>query len=248
MTASEAPGQPRAAPPRRPLWQQIAEALRQEIQTRVLKPGDRIPTEQELTQRFAVNRHTVRRALAALAESGVVRAEQGRGTFVQAGLIDYPITRRTRFSETMRTLEREAAGALLGSYECPADLRTAAALGIPPGAPTIVLETARQVDGFQISVATHIFSKARFPDILQSFQATNSITAALAAAGVGDYVRGRTRVSARLPTPEEVRLLQIPRTRPLLVTESIDLDMAGTPIELGITRFPADRMQLVFEP
>ena len=70
-----------------PLWRQIAQQIEKEIRDRTLHPGDKLPTEWELTERFGVNRHTIRRALSALAEAGVVRAEQGRGTFVQEGLI-----------------------------------------------------------------------------------------------------------------------------------------------------------------
>lgn len=119
------------APPRRPtepIWRQIAEALREDIRQQLLRPGDRLPTEQQLVERFGVNRHTVRRAIAALSDEGVVRAEQGRGTFVQFGRIDYPITRRTRFSASMLAQERETAGAVLQSSIQPADHKTAAAL------------------------------------------------------------------------------------------------------------------------
>jgi GntR family transcriptional regulator, phosphonate transport system regulatory protein len=230
------------------LWRKIAEELQQDIQKDVLNPGDRIPTEQKLAVRFGVNRHTVRRAIAELAELGVLRAEQGRGTFVQKGRIDYQITRRTRFSATMRAQERETGGALLAATEDRADQRTAASLQIAVGAPVTVLRTLRSADGYPVAVGSHSFSRQRFPEILRAFERSGSITDALADGGVKDYVRGRTGVSARLPTPEEARLLQVPKTRPLLVTEAINLDMEGNPIELGIACFPADRVQLVFEP
>lgn len=233
---------------RTPIWRSIANALQADIRRNLLKPGDRLPTEQELAARFAVNRHTVRRAIAELSELGVLRAEQGRGTFVQTGRIDYQITRRTRFSASMRAQERETEGELLGSHEARADNRVAAALGIPAGSPTIVLETLRSADGFPVAVGTHHFARSRFPDLLAIFQATKSITEALAANGVADYIRGRTQVSTRLPSPDEARLLQVPKTRPLLVTEAINLDMEGAPIELSIARFPGDKVQLVFEP
>ena len=60
-------------------WRQIADALRDEIASGVLAAGERMPTEAELALRFGVNRHTLRRALAALAADGLVRADQGRG-------------------------------------------------------------------------------------------------------------------------------------------------------------------------
>lgn len=230
------------------LWRSIAEQLQRDIQRNVFKAGERLPTEQALVDRFGVNRHTVRRAIAALSEEGVLRAEQGRGTFVQSGRIDYPITRRTRFSASMRAQDREAQGTALATSEQAADAQTAAALGITTGSPVAFIELARLTDGVPVAIGAHYFSLERFPAVLDDFAASGSITAALEAAGVGDYVRGRTHVSARLPTLEEARTLQVARTKPLLVTESVNLDRQGAPVEFGIARFPADRVQLVFEP
>jgi phosphoribosyl-ATP pyrophosphohydrolase len=64
-------------------WRQIAETLRQEVTSGVFVTG-RLPTESSLATRFHVNRHTVRRAVAVLVKEGIVRVEQGRGTFVHA--------------------------------------------------------------------------------------------------------------------------------------------------------------------
>ena len=49
----------------RPLWRQVEEALAAAIRSGGLKPGAQLPTEFELAAKFAVNRHTIRRALAA---------------------------------------------------------------------------------------------------------------------------------------------------------------------------------------
>ncbi|MEO8884271.1 MAG: GntR family transcriptional regulator, partial [Devosia sp.] len=74
------------------LWRQIADAIRLDIVGGKLNEGDKLAGELPLAERFGVNRHTVRRALAVLAEEGVVRAEHGRGTFVnEARRLSYPI-------------------------------------------------------------------------------------------------------------------------------------------------------------
>jgi len=230
------------------LWRQIAQHIEADIRGHVLRPGDRLPTEWDLTHRFGVNRHTVRRALAALAEDGVVRAEQGRGTFVQEGVMDYPISRRTRFSETVRKHGRHPQSELLAVTIGWADTRIAAALQIKSNMPIWTLESVRRADGQAISVATHFFDKGRFPRVADVFRETGSISAALADAGIDEFTTCRTQISSRLPTPDEVRILQMVKTRPVLVTESVDVDQNGSPVEFGIARFPADRVQLVFQP
>ncbi|MEM8878925.1 MAG: GntR family transcriptional regulator, partial [Pseudomonadota bacterium] len=63
-----------------PVWQQIRASLAGEIASGKRAGGSMLPTEAELSRQFEVNRHTIRRALRALAEDGLVRAEQGRGT------------------------------------------------------------------------------------------------------------------------------------------------------------------------
>jgi len=230
------------------LWRQIALQIEADIRAQVLRPGDKLPTEWELTARFGVNRHTVRRALAALADSGAVRAEQGRGTFVQQGLLEYPITRKTRFSETIRKRAQEPLGEVLRVAEERANGRFAAPLEIEVGTVVCQMEVLRRADGFPIAMASHVFERARFPCIVEDYRASGSLTEALKAAGVRDYSRLQTKVTARLPSPEETRLLKLAKTRPVLVTESVDVDAAGVPLAISISRFPADRVQLVFEP
>jgi len=66
--------------------------------------------------------------------------------------------------------------------------------------------------------------------------------------GVSDYLRQMTRVTARLPNADEAELLRMQRNRPLLVTENITVDRAGTVVEFGISRYPTPRVQIVFEP
>ena len=92
------------------LWRQIAGALQREIASGAHQPGARLPTEAELSARFGVNRHTVRRALEELTRDGLVRVEQGRGSFVAEDVLDYTVEARTRFSEWIRKHNKEPSG------------------------------------------------------------------------------------------------------------------------------------------
>src|SRR5262245_38837629 len=96
------------------LWRQIADRIRLGIAAGDLGGGGRLPPETELSARFGVNRHTVRAAIAALVQEGVLRAEQGRGTFVAARRkLSYPIAKRTRFSTGLEGQVTERKSALL---------------------------------------------------------------------------------------------------------------------------------------
>jgi GntR family phosphonate transport system transcriptional regulator len=229
------------------LWRQIALSLQGEIADGTRAPGAQLPTEAQLAAGFAVNRHTVRRALEELTRQGLVRVEQGRGSFVAEDVLDYAVSARTRFSETIRRHNREPSGRVVDLREMAADAPVAAALAIRPGARVIRLERLGLADGRPMTLGLHYFPAARFPGLLARLRASPTITEALAAAGVSDYRRQVTRVTARMPQPAEADLLLMPRNRPVLVTESINVDQDGRVVEFGIARYPTPRVQIVFE-
>ena len=229
------------------LWRQIFTALEAEIADNTRPPGSQLPTEAQLAARFAVNRHTVRRALEELSRQGFIRVEQGRGSFVAEDVLDYAVSARTRFSETIRRHNREPSGRILFLDETRADPVTCAALALAPGSLVIRLERLGMADNRPITIGTHCFPAARFPGLLARLEAAPTISEALAAAGVSDYRRQVTRVTARLPLPHEAELLQTPRNRPILLTESINVDQNGAVVEFGIARYPTPRVQIVFE-
>jgi GntR family phosphonate transport system transcriptional regulator len=237
--------------PRQPgltLWRHIAETLRQEIGGDDYPPGARLPTEAELSARFAVNRHTVRRALEELSRGGLIRVEQGRGTFVAEDVLDYTVGTRTRFTEWIHRHNKEPSGRVLQRREIAADATIAAGLGIRPGARVVLLERLGLADDVPVGIARHYFPSTRLRGILGALAETSRITDALKAVGVDDYVRQITKVTARAPTATEAELLRMARNRPVLVTESINVDRAGTVVEFSIGCYPTPRVQIVFEP
>ena len=229
------------------LWRQIEHALTEEIETGVLDAGARLPTEPELAERFRVNRHTVRRAISELADRGLVKVEQGRGSFVAEHVLDYLIGRRTRFSDLVHRQNRHPGGTLLFAQRVQADTTAAEALHIALGADLHHLETLGELDGRPVSVGSHYFPADRFPDFDEVHRREGSVTRALVHYGCGDYERRVTKVTARMPDASDAELIQQARNRPILVTESVNVDASNTPIEYGVARFAADRFQIVFE-
>ncbi len=230
------------------LWRQIVETVEREIATGELAPGARLPTEAQFARRFEVNRHTVRRALEELSRDGLVRVEQGRGSFVPEDVLDYAIESRTRFSEWIRRHNKEPSGQVLDLRDTVAEADVAAGLGVKPGTRIILMERLGLADGRPVSIGSHHYPAARFPGLLAALGAHATITEALAEAGVSDYRRRTTRVSARMPLQREAALLRLPRNRPVLVSESVDVDQDDAVVGFGIARYPTPRVQLVFEP
>lgn len=229
------------------LWRQIANRLQADIGAGRYPPGGKLPTEAELSQQFRVNRHTVRRALEELSRGGLVRVEQGRGSFVAEDVLEYAVEPRTRFSEWIKRHNMEPSGRLLQLKETAADTHIANGLGIRSGSRVILLERLGFADERPVSLSQHYFP-ARMRGLLDALRTQPTITEALKSVGIMDYLRQVTRVTARLPSAEEAELLRTARNRPLLVTENVNVDRAGTVVEFGISRYPTPRVQIVFEP
>lgn len=228
------------------LWRQIADAIRLDIVGGKLASGDRLPTEAVLAERFSANRHTVRRALAVLADEGVVGAEQGRGTFVRrARRLSYPIGKRTRFREGLKGQASSITSQSLSHRLENASVTVAQALGIRTGAKVVRTESLSTADGMPLSRATTWLAYARFPDFADRIAQLGSVTETFASYGIADYARASTRISARHADVEETKLLGLAPGAILLVSEAVDVDSDAKPISYALSRFPAERMELV---
>ena len=122
------------------LWRQVADGIERGIADGRFVAGEKLPGEMEIAETYRVNRHTVRRALATLAERGLVRAERGSGTYVETRRLAYPLRSRTRFSEIVGAGGREPRGQFIDSTEEEATRELARELGLKTGAPLIRIE------------------------------------------------------------------------------------------------------------
>lgn len=229
---------------RSPLWTAIRDTLRDEIATGHYRGGDRLPTEARLADRFAVNRHTVRRALADLAEAGVVHARRGAGVFVAHAQTAYPLGRRVRFHQNLHAAGQAPAKRPLSLETRNADPREAEALKLAPDDKVHVYEGLSLADDMPIAVFRSVFPAARFPRMVEILSHTPSVTAALTAQGVADYTRASTQITAKPASATLAMQLQIKAGDPILRTVSLNADLAGAPVEYGRTWFAGDRVAL----
>lgn len=228
-------------------WRRIADALREDIGAGRFAPGARLPTEAELAERFAANRHTVRRALGHLIAEGRVRARRGSGTFVTDAPVLYPITARTRFSEIAHGAERSVTAETLDHHIEPADDAVAHRLGLAPDTDVLVWRTRRAMGARWTSLATHWLPAAPFEGLVEAFARSGSLSAAFAALGHADYSRSRSEISAGLADAETAAWLDLDPGDPVLVVRALDVDARGAPLQLLETRFAASAVSLLVE-
>ncbi|MGR3467852.1 MAG: phosphonate metabolism transcriptional regulator PhnF [Shimia sp.] len=237
----------RDAPVRTPMWQAIATALRADLAEGRYSPGDKLPTEAALAERFGVNRHTVRHGLSALVEEGLVRTRRGAGAFVAATPTDYPIGKRTRFTENLRRAGRDPSREthILGvrvATQTEADL-----LGIAQGARVLATHGRSLADGQPLSMSEAIYPYDRLPGLAEALAEQKGVTHALAAIGVADYVRVSTRITAVVADAVQASVLEVAEGAALIRTSFVNADIEGRPVEFGRTHFVGDRVTLTLE-
>lgn len=226
------------------VWRQIGESLASDIRNRLYGAGEQLPPESELAAKFSVNRHTIRRAMSVLEQDGLVRIEQGRGTFVQDHAIDYAIGRRTRFSQNLRSQGKAGHVEVQGSQVLRA-AEIAKQLGLSRNAPLLRVYLVGKAENRTINASEHYFDQERFPDLAERLAQAHSVSKVYAGYGIADYTRKWSRVTAVLPSADVARLLSQPKTRPILQVEALNVDQDGAPLQYSITRFAGDWVQLV---
>jgi GntR family transcriptional regulator len=214
---------------------------------RSMLPGDRLPSEAELCADFDVSRATVQQALRIFERDGVIRRDQGRGTFYVG-----PVGRRTE-QEPARLLETliqepEASGARVLNHQIarpPA--RVAQLLGLPRDEPVVMIERLCFLEGVPL-----VFSESFLPAPLGTKllsdpkQLARMSLAAVLSDGHGVSIMAvRQSITARLSDPRYAPALGIDIGVPVLEGERIYLDAADCPVFCTISTYRSDRHAFV---
>ena len=227
-----------------PVWRSIALSLTSDIAEGRYNTGDKLPTEAQLAAQHGVNRHTVRRAVADMAEQGLVHPRRGAGVFVAARPTDYPIGKRVRYHKNISASGKMPGKTILSLTTRTADEAEAEALQLAPGDMVHVYDGLSLADGQPIGLFQSVFPADRLPDILKALADTQSVTKALQHCGIQDYTRVSTRLTARAATATQALHLRLTEGAPVLFSVGINADPNGEPIEYGRTVFAGERVTL----
>ena len=229
------------------IYSQIAKLLKDEI-TSFLAPGACLPSENELAERFGVNRHTVRRAVEDLIAAGLLERRHGKGTFVLDAPADYLLGSGTCFTETFESLGKTASSRILRKLVIPARGGVATRLHLAENEPVVWIESLRLADDRPVCVISHFLPRQTFPDLLADYSG-GSLHEHLAVRYGLKLRRIESLVSAALPQGDDASLLGMAQNQPVLRVKSVNVgERDGTPLEYALTRFRADRIQLRINP
>jgi GntR family transcriptional regulator len=230
-----------------PLHHQVYLDLKAALDEREWRPGDRLPTERDLAQRYGCSLITVRRALSELVREQRLERTRGRGTFVLHPRIDRDFAGDQSFSEEMQTRGLDPATRLIAARPESAGEAVAAALGLEPGSPTLYLERLRLADGEPLLLEQVHLPAERFPGLLASDLEHGSLYDLLTERYGVRVARAREVLEPVLLHAREARLLERKPGTPALLIEGIASTDEGVPVELGRTFVRGDRTRYYVE-
>lgn len=132
---------------KRPVVQRVGDELRELLRADRMQPGDKIPSETELAERFVVSRGTVREALKLLEQDGLIDVQHGLGRFVSASaglLVDRPVTRFESVTEMLRSRGITAVIRILSAVRGEPSDEERAALHLQPGQEVVRIRRLRR--------------------------------------------------------------------------------------------------------
>ena len=228
-----------------PVFRQIAQDLREAIRSGRVAPGDQVPSESQLMERFGVARMTVRQALAELRSEGLLVAEQGRGVFVRKRPVVMRIA-SDRFARRHREGAQAAPPAEVDAFGTASvdevEVRVEAAssdvrqhLALPARAKVVVRRRRHLLDGAPVELAETYVPKslAVGTGIGEGDTGDGGIHARLEELG-HKLAEFSEEVAARMPTHEESRRLRLPPGTPVLTVRQIAYDIAAAPVALTV--------------
>ena len=230
-----------------PLYHQVKTSILSRIETGQWRPGDRLPSEDELADHFKVSKITVRQALRELALLGHIRREQGRGTFVQRPpLLEGP-RQLTSFSEEMRRRGILASSEVLEQGIVPASADVASTLGIGEEEPVFRLRRLRLADADPMGVQTAYIPASLVPRIGDIEFSRSSLYDVLS----GHYNLVPTSAHethyAFAVGGEDAGLLHLDEGAPVMGTELVARLADGRALEYVRSVMRADRYKIVLD-
>jgi GntR family transcriptional regulator len=231
-----------------PYYEQLKRLIVQQINSDGLQPGDLLPSEGELCERYGVSRTVVRQAVGDLASEGLLQRMRGKGTFVgRPKLREQFIESTVGFFEDPTARGRTVESAVLSLDLVPASAKVAKALDTDAGTSCIELSRVRSVNGDVVALA-HSYINSSDPGLLADLRAADLTNASLYRFLEDRWnmriESGHRSLEASTAKGKVARVLELRPGAPVLYIESVGRDARGVPVEHFQAWYRADRTRL----
>jgi GntR family transcriptional regulator len=232
---------PRRLSGRSPKGEQLRSILEDVIGA--LHPGDPLPSERELAERYDVARMTVRAEITRLAAEGLVERVQGRGTYVAEPRVAQAAA-LSSFTEDMRARGLTAGSRVLSQEVLPADAVVARGLDVEPGAPVVRLRRVRTADGDPMALEEAFLDAGRFAALAEEDLEGASLFDVLESRFGARFPTADQRVVAVEIVGEDANLLRVAPGRAGLKFHTVLLDADERPLAYAWSLFRGDRYEI----
>jgi GntR family transcriptional regulator len=232
---------PRRLSGRSPKGTQLRSILEELIGT--LRPGDPLPSERELAERYDLARMTVRAEITRLAAEGLVERVQGRGTFVAEPRVAQAAA-LSSFTEDMKARGLVAGSRVLGQDTMAADAVVARGLDVAPGTPVVRLRRVRTADGDPMALEEAFLDAGRFAELADAELEGASLFDVLESTFGVRFPAADQRVVAIEIVGEDANLLHVAPGRAGLKFHTILLDEDERPLAYAWSLFRGDRYEI----
>jgi GntR family transcriptional regulator len=228
-----------------PLYFQIQQGLSEQIRKGKLKPGELLPSEQEISARLGVSRMTARQALKSLCSRGLAYSQRGKGTFVSRMKLEKNFRQLLSFSEEMNSRGSQPRSKVLAFKRIQPEGDVAEALHLDPAEEVIFLKRVRMADSAPLCIeATHLPARL-CPDLLERFEPSGSLYRALAE-HYGLQIHAADEVAeASVASSEEAKLLRFRTKSPVFRFTRTAYVHDGQPVEFVKSTYRGDRCKVV---
>ncbi len=230
-----------------PLYHQIRDSLREELRDESLRPGERIPSEAELSQRYRVSRITVKQAIQSLVQEGLLYRLQGKGTFVARPKVEHSLNRLTSFSQQMMDRGMKPSTRMLETEIVAARGRVREALAVADGTLVTKIRRLRLADGEIMGAQTAYVPVDLCPDLIDSLGEDMSLYEVLRTRYQLIPSRALENYTAITLDPYDARLLEVPEGSPALYAERMTYLPDNRTLEYVVSILRADRYKLYVE-
>jgi len=230
-----------------PLHHQVLRDLSAALDAGEWKPGDRIPPERELAERYGCSLITVRHALGELVRQGRIDRTRGRGTFVLGQRLDRDIAGTMSFAEEMRRRGLDPGTRVVTSELEPAGESVASILGIAEAAPVVHLERVRLGGDEPLLLEQVRLPAERFPGLLEFDFEHRSLYDILAEHYGVRVVRARETVEPVVLARRQALLLPLPPRSLALQIDGVAYAADGSAVEVARSFVRGDRTRYYLE-
>ena len=230
-----------------PLYYQLKTILLDRMKTGEWKANDRLPAEDELAATYGVSKATVRQALSELEIAGIVRREQGRGTFVAEPKFEQGPRELTSFSEEMQKHGLRSSSRVLSQQIIKAETDVAEKLGLEEGSPVFQLKRLRLADGEPMGMQTACIPVALAPNLVrEDFESASLYDILENKYGLIPFYARETHFAVLLDE-EEAELLKADVGSAGLAAERVTFLSDRRPFELVYSVMRGDRYKIILD-